>query len=162
MQRALQSALRQEKHALKKAERLLAEKDAFDHRRMLREKIPGYRRERRALEKDIRIKHREDWFLGPLAPRRDVGVLDDELGTVPATAFAQVEYVKNALKDIMKKANRGEDRNVFVEKDRVMVIRGPGRGTVGTIDKVRWENQTATLKSVLQVCNPSNDLLHTN
>jgi large subunit ribosomal protein L24 len=145
MQRVIQRAIRVEKHAARRADKIKAAKDVYDFRAMQQELITS-RRSQRSMEKNARIEHREDWFLGPLAPRRDVGVPKRDLGVVPEDSIRQSKVGKLALKEIMKKARRGESRNVFMAKDRVVIIRGQGLGLIGAVSSINWKEQTALLK----------------
>jgi large subunit ribosomal protein L24 len=87
-----------------------------------------------------RFERREDWELGPLAPRRDVGNKKDTFGAVstqrlrgPVLTVAERE---EKLKDV------GGNRLNLVKGDRVVLLEGRDKGKIGTItatDKLRAE-----------------------
>ena len=96
------------------------------------------------LQSDIRaarIAQREDWLLGPLAPRRDVGSLKDTYGTVSIRRLRGV-YI-----------GRKHDYCI-VEGDRVAVVEQAFRdyGKIGTVRDVREEAMECTVEGLNLVC----------
>jgi large subunit ribosomal protein L24 len=149
LQRVLQRAVRVEKHITKRYQAQVEAKDRYDYSQMQRE-INSRRRAVRRMHKDAKITSGEDWLLGPLAPRRDIGLKND-LGVLPREIANHVQLVKLAAKKLAEKARRGEPRNVFQVGDRAVVIRGIGKGIVGKISEIHWEDQTAALDRAVSV-----------
>jgi large subunit ribosomal protein L24 len=150
LQRVVRRAVRVERHAKRKVQKLQESREAQE----LREMKDEMRQQRRALgyvERSARIQHREDWFLGPLAPRRDVGQLKTDYGAFPKMAIRTIEYCKPVLEEFIETARKGQDRNYFFKRDRVVIIRGPGKGMIGVVDNVNWEQQTANLRNTVMV-----------
>ena len=72
-----------------------------------------------------RLARHEDWYLGPLAPKRDAGESRDTYGTLSPRLLRGVEKPKDKLK------NWG-----IVEGDRVVIVQ-EGHRERGKIGKVR-------------------------
>ena len=77
-----------------------------------------------------RIARREDWLMGPLAPRRDVGTSKDTYGTVSVKQMRAVAKEKSERKEWCIR-----------EGDRVAIIAPKHReaGKIGVVKEVRAE-----------------------
>ena len=130
---------------------ILAEKQA--HRRNAKrraakkfETAKGHREQNAFVRKDLtqgikqrRLERREDWELGPLAPRRDVGDKKDTFGTV-STQRMRGPVLKEERREILKQVG-GRYLNL-VKGDRVVLLDGRDKGKIGKIlstDKLRAE-----------------------
>ncbi|TAQ86927.1 hypothetical protein B7494_g4767 [Chlorociboria aeruginascens] len=91
----------------------------------------GYaRKQETALIKKARAARREDWELGPLAPKRDVGDAKDTYGTIPSVLVQGQAHLRGSLASV-----GGRFLNI-VEKDRVVLLEGPDKGKIGVIRSV--------------------------
>jgi len=96
-----------------------------------------------------RVERREDWELGPLAPRRDVGNFKDTYGTLPGNQTEGVEINRE------EKARRliawgGSKANVRIG-DRVVALAGRDKGKIGkivSIDSKKLEAKVEDLNKV--------------
>ncbi|KAJ9642375.1 hypothetical protein H2199_004755 [Coniosporium tulheliwenetii] len=135
MQKVIQRTAMAERQAARKA-LLRTQKQAREERTINRTQ----RNVIRTLEiKAIKAAHkaqREDWELGSLAPRRDVGDLKDTYGTLDPRRLSPV---KPEPKD------RIEYHNI-VEGDRVVMIKGRDRGKIGEVTELNKETDTVTVR----------------
>lgn len=90
-----------------------------------------------------RTARREDWLMGPLAPRRDVGNAKDTYGTVDVRQLRAPEKAKDERKDWCIR-----------EGDRVVVIapKHRDRGKIGKVKSVREEAEECTVEGFNMVC----------
>lgn len=77
---------------------------------------------------------REDYELGSLAPRRDVGDLKDKYGTINSYRMKAEELRGPALQKALEPFG-GQHLNI-VAGDRVVIIDGVDRGKIGKIREV--------------------------
>lgn len=99
----------------------------------------------------IKARH-EDWELGPLAPRRDIGSKKDTYGAVPFRVIERVDKPEGTWKDW---GIRQGDRVVVVgKKER-------DRGRIGTVTEVSQKSETVTVEGINTVnLRPSFSILH--
>lgn len=95
------------------------------------------------VRKDVRAERRarrEDWFQGPLAPRRDVGEAAKTYGTV---AVAQMRHL-----DKLHWRKSG-----IVEGDRVVVVKKghPDQGKIGTVTELMEKAEAVVIKGLNKV-----------
>jgi len=121
-------------------------------------------RETRNIVKTERRERREDWFAGPLAPKRDVGANAAVYGALSGT-FMRGPDIPDALSKWPKSkgddligdnwTGKGNEGNL-VEGDRVCVIRGAEDilGQIGTIQELFKERRELTIKNLNTVCLP--------
>ena len=89
-----------------------------------------------------RATQREDWLLGPLAPRRDVGSLQDTYGTIHA----------NRTRGVREK---GDQQDYCIEKgDRVVVVGKEfrDRGKIGKVLSVDVKHNQCKIDDINLVC----------
>jgi len=103
--------------------------------------------------KRSRIERNEDWELGPLAPRRDVGNLKETYGTLPGN---QIEGVELSREEKAKRlvAWGGSKANVRIG-DRVVALSGRDKGKIGkiiSIDSKKLEAKVEDLNKVCYIC----------
>jgi large subunit ribosomal protein L24 len=128
MQKVLRRSLLARNQALRKTRR--------DDKKELKRAVKEFHRDRIMRDKTLRgyVKaersaRREDWFLGPLAPQRDVGDQKGIYGTMDPMAMLQPKVPQR---------HRPEYLN-FAVGDRVVVVRGRSKGRISdikTIDEV--------------------------
>ncbi|KIW05332.1 uncharacterized protein PV09_03851 [Verruconis gallopava] len=97
--------------------------------------------------KDAMKAMKEDWELGPLAPRRDVGEMAGRLGTVDM-GLHHLHPLSKRQKEEVKKA-MGD--NEFRVHDRVVVLTGRDRGKIGQILEIDEENLSATIDGINKI-----------
>lgn len=90
-----------------------------------------------------RLTRREDWLLGPLAPKRDVGTTKDTYGALDARRLRGVEKPKN----------QGKDWGI-VEGDRVVIVLDGHRerGKIGKVREVRKDAEECFVTGLNRVC----------
>lgn len=91
--------------------------------------------------KAARLARREDWLLGPLAPRRDLGSSKDTYGTVDST---HVQHIPK----------RGKIRDhCIAEGDRVVIVGDfPDQGLIGKVRQVKVGAETCMVEGLNMVC----------
>ncbi|TKA62263.1 hypothetical protein B0A49_10408 [Cryomyces minteri] len=94
------------------------------------EKIQSAKEESRVI-KEARRNRREDWDLGPLAPRRDVGENKQYYGTVNQNTLRGVEIPKKKRTELW----------TIVEGDRVVLLTGRDKGKIGEVESVNKETE---------------------
>lgn len=100
-------------------------------------------REIRSMVHAARSARREDWMLGPLAPRRNVGEMKDVYGTVGIRQLRGVEKGEGRWKDWCIR-----------EGDRVAVIgaKQRDRGKIGIVKDVIEKSEECTIQGFNLVC----------
>lgn len=95
----------------------------------------------------------EDWKLGPLAPKRNISSAPLDYGALPREEFLAKDLTKRNRELSMAMPQPGSTSmlSYFRKKDRVVIIRGQGRGNIGTVDSVDRETRTLTLSSLNKV-----------
>ena len=100
--------------------------------------------------KKARQARREDWELGPLAPKRDVGNQKETWGTI------------NSLRSkgpVLAKKERWEQRlfvggkhPTIVVNDRVAIMEGRDKGKIGTIVEMDFSRGECKVEGLNMVC----------
>jgi large subunit ribosomal protein L24 len=157
--RSRNQALKAQRKAIKKAEK----KDwaDYDERRLMNEQ------ERNKLIKAEKKARHEDWLLGPLAPKRDVGLKQKVYGTVNGALTVGPVFPRSARKgpksrgwDLVGGEGRqkewkgfGNEGNI-VEGDRVVVVKGRPdvMGQIGTVKEVKMDSKEVFVEGLNQVC----------
>jgi large subunit ribosomal protein L24 len=108
------------------------------------------------VKKTARLNRHEDWELGPLAPKRDVGAEAGVKFGSADLALVQLPDMKNELKHRRdaenKKARTGEKMGrVYKVHDRLVVIRGKFKGQIGSVIRVREGPQLVDLENINSV-----------
>jgi large subunit ribosomal protein L24 len=103
--------------------------------------------------KAARNQMEEDWKLGPLAPRRDVGSAKDEYGAMEQAMTMQPSPlpVRLAWQKAMAKrqaSGQGWFGNKFFVNDRAVIIRGRDKGKIGVVTDVDWQKQMVTMENM--------------
>ncbi|KAL8696426.1 MAG: hypothetical protein Q9201_007661, partial [Fulgogasparrea decipioides] len=108
-------------------QRIAREKNASDTRKILHRQQKIYNKSQRQVFRAARQAQREDWALGPLAPRRDVGDKAETYGTVPLRLMQGVEKTDGKWKKWGIK--EGDRVCVVGEKER-------DKGVIGVVRDV--------------------------
>ena len=90
-------------------------------------------------------KRREDWFLGPIAPRRDAGQDAETYGTLSA------RLAQGGLK--IKKTGKTKNQGIY-KGDRVVITdaRHRDRGKIGVVRQVRGNAHEVFVEKLNMVC----------
>jgi large subunit ribosomal protein L24 len=150
----MQKVLRRTVLAEKQAARRLSkkrDKKRFEAAKGNREQNAFVRRDVAKEIKQRRFERREDWELGPLAPRRDVGDKKDTFGTVSTQRMRGPTLTTPERRDALKDV--GGRYLTLVKGDRVVLLEGRDKGKIGKItstDRIRAE---CTVEGLNMVCN---------
>lgn len=123
-----------------------ARKD-HDDARQTKEVAKIFRAAYRAVPREAMRALKEEWHLGALASKRDIGEKAQKLGTMDAGLHelydltpAQQEGVRRRMGD-----------NVFKVHDRVVVLSGKDKGKIGQILAIDEDQQSARVENVNKV-----------
>jgi large subunit ribosomal protein L24 len=141
MQYVLKQTLLRRNQLLRRARRT-QRKEFKDELHELRQKQLMADRWTRQAVKAERRNRREDWLCGPLAPKRDIGESRDIYGT------AGQEILQ--APDMPKRLQLKDEEIGIVAQDRVVVVRGVGRGKIGEVTEVNTATGTCMVKGVRQ------------
>ena len=97
--------------------------------------------------KASRIARKEDWELGPLAPKRDVGTDKDTYGTIHTNRMRGPELtseMRNRINPDWKHMN-------IVVNDRVVILEGRDKGKIGKVIEVEAKRQEVTVEGLNMV-----------
>lgn len=137
MQRVTQRAAQASKQAKRKA-KAVTEKDRMYQRKSNREEKFYYQRNILDEARREREHRREDWMLGPLAPRRDVGKQKSVYGSVPTT---RLQFPTIDVERRRRYIN-------IMEGDRVCAITGRDKGKIGKVTSVDEEKESLTVEGL--------------
>jgi large subunit ribosomal protein L24 len=130
----------------RRKEKAEAKKDKEDDKKTY--EVAGvYKRAMRQPARDAHKAMKEDWHLGPLAPRRDVGEKAGKLGTVDMGLHELHNLTKTQREQV--KERMGD--NVFRVHDRVVVLTGRDRGKIGQILSINEEKMSASVDGINKV-----------
>lgn len=153
MQKLVKRAAQAQRQATRRAQ-LRREQENIDSRLRNRQALRSAVAEVRQNLKDARQARKEDWELGPIAPKRDLGfnnygVFQENirqdwsnygLHTLPAAVIEK----RCAWAGGSKQLN-------LAEQDRVVILDGPDKGKIDRIKSVNPENGTVTLENTHRV-----------
>jgi large subunit ribosomal protein L24 len=89
-----------------------------------------------------RLRRREDWMRGPLAPQRDAGLAGQSFGALNPYAMKPPAIPKHLRRKFINLA----------PGDRVCIMKGRDKGQINEIVRVDPENETVTVKDLNMVC----------
>jgi large subunit ribosomal protein L24 len=115
-----------------------AQTDAIDARQNREEQAQRMEKYFRKVNKEATQLYKDDWTLGPLAPRRDVGDHATTYGGIDATAYRLPE----------RQANDYKPWYPISEGDRVVVIRGREKGKTGVVEEVDPSKEAVSVKNL--------------
>ncbi|CAL8582545.1 hypothetical protein XPA_008201 [Xanthoria parietina] len=132
MQKLLKRSSQVHKQAARR-QRIVKSKNASDTRRLQQNQLKLHNAARREVFVSARQAQREDWHLGPLAPRRDVGDKAETYGTVPLRLMESVEKMDGKWK-----------KWGIREGDRVCVVgkKERDKGKIGIVKEVTERAET--------------------
>ncbi len=102
--------------------------------------------------KAARITRREDWELGPLAPKRDVGSQKDTYGTIHTNRMRGQELTPKERKEINPE---GWKHSNIVVNDRVVLMEGHDKGKIGKVIELDSKRQEVTVEGLNMVSTSS-------
>ncbi|KAK3186447.1 hypothetical protein K4F52_004748 [Lecanicillium sp. MT-2017a] len=149
MQRLAKRAAQAQRQATRQG-RLLVRKEQIDAKIRNRTALRNAVAEVRQNIKDARQARQEDWELGPLAPKRDLGF--NNYGAFQENLrqdWTNYGLHKTHPKTVQQRcawAGGPEQLNLAV-KDRVVLLDGPDKGKIDQIKSVNAENGTVTLEN---------------
>lgn len=153
MQKVIRRTVLAEKQA---ARRLAKRKDAAarELRKSTREQVNFLRRDEVKDIKNARKAQREDYELGSLAPKRDVGLNKDTYGTIHGQRTRGEELMGKNRLDALEQVG-GKYLNI-VAGDRVVLLEGRDKGKIGTISSTNPRAAECIVKGLNMV----NILIH--
>jgi large subunit ribosomal protein L24 len=96
--------------------------------------------------------HQENWELGPLAPRRDVGKKKETYGALDAQ-YMQSPQPKRAEAEEILALWGGKFLNIR-EGDRVVILEGRDKGKIGPVQSIDKKRAEVTVEGMNMVCCP--------
>ncbi|KAL8997594.1 MAG: hypothetical protein Q9188_006287 [Gyalolechia gomerana] len=152
MQKLLKRTAQVEKQAARR-NRIARSKNASDTRKLLLHQQRLHNKARRELYVSARQAQREDWLLGPLAPRRDVGDKAETYGTVPLRMVESVEKMDGKWK-----------KWGIREGDRVCVVGAKERekGKIGVVREVKEKAESCKVQGINMINIPTPDFMKTS
>lgn len=99
--------------------------------------------------KTARAVRREDWELGPLAPKRDAGEQKDTYGTLSAL---RMQGRQLSMEERLELNPTGGRYPTIVAQDRVVLLEGRDKGKIGKIVSVDRKRQECTVEGLNMVC----------
>lgn len=149
MQKVIQRTILAEKQA---ARRLAKRKDkiARDWRKSNREQRLYTRSDEVAQIRNAQRARREDYELGPLAPRRDVGSAKETYGTINGQRIRGQPMERVKIEEALKNVG-GKYLNIVVG-DRVVLLEGRDKGKIGKITATNLSAAECTVEGLNMVC----------
>lgn len=147
----MQAVLRRTQMAERQAARRLAKrKTKYDHqmRKTRREQENFVQREAKVDIKLARQVRREDYELGPLAPKRDVGAKKDTYGTIHTNRIRGEELT---MEERLRLNPSGGKYSNIVVNDRVVLLEGRDKGRIGKVVSIDRARQEITVEGLNMV-----------
>ncbi|KAH7040469.1 uncharacterized protein B0I36DRAFT_10797 [Microdochium trichocladiopsis] len=149
MQKIIRRVATTERVAAKRAKKIKYYKQQADKD----ESNSTFLAQRRAIRDDISLAksaYKDDWKLGPLAPRINHGETGDNHGAVNEARFmtSSAELMsKEQLAERCKWAGRLNRLNI-AQGDRVVVLEGPDKGRIGKISDIDLDKAMVTVEGL--------------
>ncbi|RDL38054.1 Uncharacterized protein BP5553_05487 [Venustampulla echinocandica] len=145
MQKVFRRTVLAERQAARRGARR-REKNNRDFRKAQRDQTFFQNRERGAILKQAAINRKEDWELGALAPKRDVGEWKEKYGTVnPHTLRGPMLFGEERYKKL--EIFGGKYLNITAG-DRVVLLEGRDKGKIGTIKEIDARRAECTIEGL--------------
>lgn len=116
--------------------------------------VKGMNQEIKGNLADARLARREDWEMGPIAPKRDLGFNNYGLMSDPTRASHSYNGQHVISPKVVEKrcawAGGTKQLNLAVG-DRVVILEGPAKGKLDRIDSINTDLGTVTLREQYQV-----------
>lgn len=94
---------------------------------------------------------RDDWHLGPLAPKPNYGELGDAYGAVAETRYKITFPMKDKAKEERCKWLGGTKNLNLASGDRVVLLEGPDKGKIGKVMEVDLDDFLVTVEGLNKV-----------
>lgn len=152
MQKILRRVATAERVAAKRGRNTKHKKDE----RSRDESRKSFVQQRSAMNEDISLAkqaYKDDWKLGPLAPRLNIAGSGDNYGAVNEARFmtANVDFMSDShLKARCRWAGHPKRLNI-TEGDRVVLLEGPDKGRIGKISNIELEKGMVTVENLNKV-----------
>lgn len=137
MQKVIQRTAMAKRQAARKAQKVTEMDKAFD-KRQARKELQQVKTLGNKTIVEARKRRREDWLLGPLAPRRDIGDMREK--------YATVDSRRTQLPDVHP--DHRLKLSPFAEGDRVVLLTGRDKGKIGEVRHVDEDSQTVQVKDL--------------
>ncbi|KAI0974954.1 hypothetical protein F4678DRAFT_421434 [Xylaria arbuscula] len=89
---------------------------------------------------------RDDWAMGPLAPRIDVGNMHNALGAVGESRFSSPGHFSLAMRNARCQWAGGAYYLNLAIGDRVVLLDGPDKGRIGQVSDINYDTAEVTVK----------------
>ncbi|KAK2625324.1 hypothetical protein QTJ16_005693 [Diplocarpon rosae] len=146
MQKVFRRTIMAEKQV---ARRLAKKKDKYQRQlwRTENEQNQVHRADEIKTLKTARAVRREDYELGPLAPRRDVGDEVETYGTISMQRAQGRTLHGKEISDILEFWGGAKNINI-VKGDRVVILHGRDKGKIGFVTRVDVKRAEASVKGL--------------
>lgn len=148
----MQSVIRRTLLAERQAARRLVKRRTKNHHEEMKTRREHERFAQKQVTGDIknaRSARREDYDLGPLAPRRDVGLKKETYGTIQTN---RLNGPKLTMEERLAVNPSGGRFANIVAGDRVVVLEGKDKGRIGKVQSFDREKQQITVEGMNMVC----------
>ncbi|EFY99331.1 hypothetical protein X797_002320 [Metarhizium robertsii] len=149
MQKLVKRTAQAQRQATRRARQQM-EQDNIDNRMRNRQALRSAVSEIRQNLKDARQARREDWEMGPLAPKRDLGFNNygafKEMVRQDWTNYGLHQARPQLIEHRCAWAGGVRQLNL-APQDRVVIMDGPDKGKIDRIKDVQAENGTVTLEN---------------
>ncbi|POS88080.1 hypothetical protein EPUL_000293 [Erysiphe pulchra] len=122
------------------------ERDERDQRKIDRENAAYIYKKNKALIQNARSVRREDWELGPLAPKRDVGDQKETYGAIDGHLIKGPKLRREEAEFRMKDFG-GKYLSLF-KGDRVVILEGRDKGKIGKVLEIDRERAECTVEGL--------------
>lgn len=139
MQKVLQRTAMAKKQAQRKVD-LFSKKVAKAELKEFRKEVFAMKKYQNGYKKEARIARREDWELGPLAPRRDVGDKAESYGSVTVNTIMFPDMPPSLLKQ--------QKKHHMKIGDRVVILKGLDKGKIGIIREFKEDANAAFIEGL--------------
>ncbi len=140
MQKVLRRTALAERQAARAA-KVRKSKDESEQRLLDQQDATLRRRTTITTLKNARLARREDWQLGPLAPKRDVGAQADTYGTLDTRILRAPELP----------TEKRTKHWAIVAGDRVVIMEGKDKGKIGVVQSISKETNHLTVEGLNKV-----------
>ncbi|EKG21297.1 KOW domain-containing protein [Macrophomina phaseolina MS6] len=137
MQKVIQRTAMAKRQAARKAQKIAELDKAFD-KRQNRKELQQIKSMTNKTIVDARKRRREDWLLGPLAPRRDVGEWREKYATIDSRRIQLPAADPDTKLELAP----------FAQGDRVVMLKGRDKGKIGEVSEFDDESQTVRVKGL--------------
>jgi large subunit ribosomal protein L24 len=94
---------------------------------------------------------RNDWAMGSLAPRRDIGVWDGAHGAIGEARFSSPGHFSLVMRNARCQWAGGAYHLCLAAGDRVVLLDGPDKGRIGPVHSVNDDTAEVTISGLNKV-----------